>query len=66
MFKEEQKIFRLTPKKLLVSKKQIIQKLRNSKLLNINMLQPPETYIYMRVSGGYSMLMFKSFVLHNF
>ena len=38
MFKEEQKIFGLTPKKLLVSKKQIIQKLRNSKLLNINML----------------------------
>ena len=45
--------------------KELIQKLNSAKLLNINILQPTDTYMYVCVSGGYSMLMFKNFVLRN-
>ena len=41
----------------------LIQKLGNAKL---NILQPSDTQTYVCVSDGYSILMFKSFRLHNF
>ena len=44
----------------------IIQKLRKTKLLNINRLYPADTNKYMCVYGLYSLLMFKSFTLLNF
>ena len=44
----------------------LIQELRNVKHLNINTLQPPDTQTYVCVSRGYSMSVFKSFVLCNF
>ena len=44
----------------------LIWKLRNGKLLDINMLEPPDTHTYECIPGGYSMLMFKSFTLRNF
>ena len=44
----------------------IIQKLRKTKLLNINRLYPADTNNYMCVYGLYSLLMFKSFTLLNF
>ena len=44
----------------------LTQKLRNTKLLNINILQPPDTHTCVCVSGSYSIIMFKSFVLRNF
>ena len=46
--------------------KRIIQKLRNAKFLNINILSSPDTYTDVSISGGYSMLMLKNFELRNF
>ena len=44
----------------------LFKKLHNAKLLNINLLQPPDTHTYVWISGGCSVLMFKSFTLCNF
>ena len=41
-------------------------KFSNTKLLNINILWPLDTHLYLCVSGSYSMLIFKNFALHNF
>lgn len=42
----------------------LVQKWRNAKFLNINILYSPETHVYLVT--GYSMLMLKIFVLLNF
>ena len=41
-------------------------KISKAKMLNINILLPPDTQIYVCISGGYRMLMFKSFAFRNF
>ena len=46
--------------------KKLIQKLRNTKLLKINILKPPDTHRHVSAPGVYSMLMLKSFALHHF
>lgn len=43
----------------------LVQKWRNAKFLNINILYSPETHVLQQVTG-YSMLMLKIFVLLNF